>query len=212
VVGVARDVAGFRFAGYREAEIYLPTNASQPKTALIARVAGDPDAVRRALLDRLTAIDVNMGIVMSLRTVAGLETYLLQTAFWLAMVLGGVALVLTISGLFSVLSYLVEQRAREIAVRIALGATRGQIAGVVLAQSSRPVLIGASIGSALAAMLALLVLSMEIAAMIGGSVRVFDPVAYAASLMVIVIACAAAAAFPAVRAARIDPMTTLRQD
>jgi predicted permease len=212
VVGVARDVAGFRFAGYREAEIYLPTNASQPRTALIARVSGDPEAVRRALLDRLTAIDLNIGIVMSLRTVAGLETYVLQAAFWLAMVLGGVALVLTVSGLFSVLSYLVEQRTREIAVRIALGATRGQIAGVVLAQSSRPVLIGASIGSALAAMLALLVLSMEIAAMIGGSVRVFDPVAYAASLMVIVIACAAAAAFPAVRAARIDPMPTLRQD
>ena len=64
--------------------------------------------------------------------------YLLRIAFWLTLVLGVLALVLTLSGLFSVLSYLVEQRGREIGVRMALGATRRSIGTLVLAQRLVP--------------------------------------------------------------------------
>ena len=56
----------------------------------------------------------------------------------MTVVLGGLALVLTLSGLFSVLSYLVEQRRKEIGVRMALGATTRNVAGLVLSQSLRP--------------------------------------------------------------------------
>ena len=62
------------------------------------------------------------------------------------MVLGGLALVLTLSGLFSVLSYLVEQRTKEIGVRMALGATAGDVTRLVLSQSIRPVGVGLLIG------------------------------------------------------------------
>ena len=123
VVGVTRDVAGFRLADFEEAGVYVPTSAAAAETSLTVRVHGDPELARRALLERLTAIDPNMGQVMTMRTVARLETYLLQIAFWLTMVLGGLALALTLSGLFGVLSYLVEQRTKEIGVCLALGAT-----------------------------------------------------------------------------------------
>jgi ABC-type antimicrobial peptide transport system permease subunit len=73
--------------------------------------------------------------------------------FWLTLVLGALALLLTLSGLFSVLSYLVEQRSREIGVRLALGATRRSIGALVLSQSARPVGIGLLLGGSLTAAL-----------------------------------------------------------
>jgi ABC-type antimicrobial peptide transport system permease subunit len=60
------------------------------------------------------------------------QTYVLQIAFGLTIVLGGLALVLTVSGLFSVLSYLVEQQARDFGVRMALGAITTHIVRLVL--------------------------------------------------------------------------------
>ena len=132
-----------------------------------------------------------------MRTVARMETYFLQIAFWLTVVLGGLALALTLSGLFSVLSYLVEQRTREIGVRMALGATTRDVTRLVLSQSIRPVGVGLFIGGGSAAGLAALLLATPAAATIGEIVHVLDPVAYAVSLLIIIAACLVAAAVPA---------------
>jgi putative ABC transport system permease protein len=130
----------------------------------------------------------------------------------LTVVLGGLALALTLSGLFSVLSYLVAQRTREIGVRMALGATTRDITRLVLSQSIRPVGFGLFIGAGSAAALAALLLATPAAAGIGEIVHVGDPVAYLASLLIIIAACLMAASIPAARAARLDPMLTLRQE
>ena len=212
VVGVSKDVAGFRVTDVREAGVFLPTTVEAPKTFLVARIQGDPDLARQTLLERLTRIDPNMGMIMTLRTVARLETFFLTIAFWVSVILGGLALLLTVSGLFSVLSYLVEQRTREIGVRIALGASSQKVTRMMLAQTTRPVLYGLLAGAGLAAILATVVLATPAGALIGEIVRVTDPVAYAASLLVIVAACLLAAWIPASRASRVDPMKTLRQE
>jgi hypothetical protein len=212
VIGVSKDVAGFRVTDVREAGVFLPTAVDAPKTFLVARVQGDPDLARQTLLERLTRIDPNMGQVMTLRTVARLETLFLKIAFWVSVILGGLALLLTVSGLFSVLSYLVEQRTREIGVRIALGASSQKVTRLMLLQTARPVLVGLLAGAALAASLATFALASEAGGMIARFVHVTDPVAYLSSLLVIVVACLVAAWIPASRAARVDPMKTLRQE
>ena len=143
---------------------------------------------------------------------AGMGAYILQIVFVVTLVLGGLALALTVSGLFSVLSYLVEQRAKEIGVRMALGATTRGIAVLVLWQSVRPVGFGLLAGGGLAAAVAIVLRSTPAASEIGNTVRVLDPLAYAASLLVIVTSCVVAASVPALRAARIDPIATLRKD
>jgi hypothetical protein len=214
VIGVARDVAGFRVLGDRTggAGVYLPTGPGASAAPLIVLVQGDVERARRALIDRLAAIDPNMVEVKALRTVATLEAYLLAVPFWLALVLGALALLLTLSGLFSVLSYLVAQRTREIGVRVALGATRRDVAALVLSQLARPVGLGLLLGSAGTSVLGGVILATPAAAAIGETVHFFDPLAYAGALVGVVAACAGAAVVPALRAARTNPVTAIRQD
>ena len=189
VVGVARDVSvngpamlqGFAFSG-----VYLPIDLQAPGTLLTLRVRGDPEQVRNALIDRLMRVDPALDHeIGTLRTIAGLGAYILQIAFWVTVVLGGLALALTVSGLFSVLSYLVEQRAKEIGVRMALGATSGDIVALVLSQSVRPVGLRLLAGGGLSAGTAIVLRSIGGATAIGNTVRALDPLAYTASLLVI---------------------------
>ena len=147
-----------------------------------------------------------------MRMMAGVQTAVLEVVFWLAVILGSLALALTVSGLFSVLSYLVEQRRTEIGVRMALGATPRDLVGLVVSQSMRPIAVGVLAGGGLAAVAAMVLLATPLAAGIGTLVRAFDPLAYAVSLGIIVATCFVAAFFPARRAARIDPIVALRAD
>jgi ABC-type lipoprotein release transport system permease subunit len=83
---------------------------------------------------------------------------------------------------------------------------------LILSQTARPVLYGLLAGAGLAATLAIALIATRAGALISRIVHVTDPVAYAASLIVIVTACLVAAWIPATRAARVDPMQTLRQE
>jgi predicted permease len=206
VVGIVRDPG--RASGMSHG-VYLPTGPESPGTRLWVRVRGNLDHVRLALLERLRGLDPVFG-VMTLGT--GMQTSLLQIGFGLTVVLGGLALVLTVSGLLSVLSYLVEQQTKEIGVRMALGAARKHVVALVLSQSLRPVGIGLAAGGGLAAAVAIVLMATPVASEIGSTVNVLDPVAYAASLLVIVTSCLLAVSVPALRAARIDPIATLRKD
>jgi predicted permease len=212
VVGVARDVPGFRLTDVKEAGVFLPTALDVAKTSVVARVQGPPNLARETLLDHLTNVDPSMGNIITMQTVARLETFFLHIAFWVSLILGGLALLLTVSGLFSVLSYLVERRTREIGVRMALGASSRRVTQLMLAQTARPVIYGLIAGTGLAAALAAAVIATPVGAYISQIVHVTDPVAYASSLLVIVVACLLAAWIPAARAARVDPMRTLRQE
>ena len=212
VVGVARDVRGFRITDVKEAGVFLPTALDVPNTSIVARVQGQPNLARQALLERLTKVDPNMGSIITMRTVARLETFFLQIAFAVSLILGGLALLLTGSGLFSVLSYLVEQRTREIGVRVALGASPGRVTQLVIAQTTWPVAAGLVLGAGLAAALATAVLASPAGGMIAQIVHLTDPVAYLGSVAVIVVACLLAAWLPAARASKLDPIRALRQD
>jgi len=213
VVGIVRDArVGRGMFEMVDAGVYVPIDASSAGASLVLRVNGDPDQARRALIERLTPVDPAMGRITTVRTMAGFAGNVLAVASSVGVALGLLALGLTVSGLYSVLSYVVARRTREIGVRMALGATKGRVARLVLSQSFGPVGVGIGAGAALAALLAAALLSTSAAAEINGMVHVFDPLAYLCSAAAIVVACAIAAAVPAVRAARIDPMTTLQQE
>jgi putative ABC transport system permease protein len=206
VIGIVRDPG--RASGMSPA-VYLPTRPENAGTWLFLRVRGNLDRVRLDLLERLTGLDPVFGI-MTLGN--RMQTALLQIGFGLTAVLGGLALVLTVSGLFSVLSYLVEQQAKDIGVRMALGAAVLNVVRLILSQSLRPVGIGLAAGAGLAVGVAIVLMATPAASEIGGVIDVFDPVAYATSALVIMTACLIAVSVPTLRAARIDPIATLRKD
>ena len=119
---------------------------------------------------------------------------------------GLAALLLALLGVYGVQAYSVSLRQQEFGIRIALGSGKAALMRLVLSQAARPVMLGASIGLALAAIALRLVRSLlyETPAM--------DPLAIGGCLLLLIAAAALAAALPARRAASIDPMRALRTE
>jgi putative ABC transport system permease protein len=118
----------------------------------------------------------------------------------------GLALLLAVVGLYGVVSYGVNQRLREMGVRLALGAEGGDIRGLVLGQSLRMVAFGLLIGTAGALALTRLMDSL----LFGVGAR--DPWTYGTVALILAGVAAVASALPAVRAARVDPIRVLRTE
>jgi len=116
------------------------------------------------------------------------------------------ALVMAAMGIYGVMSYMVSQRAREISLRMALGAERRDVLRMVLVRGGRLILFGAVLGIGLAWLL-----SRLIAGLIYG-VSPTDPVSFLGIPAVLGLIAFAANYIPAFRATRIDPMSAMRQD
>ena len=133
--------------------------------------------------------------------------YPLTVASWIGLLLSAVALALSVSGLYGVMTYGISQRMKEIGIRMALGASSRAIVRLVLSQSGRLVAIGAAIGGTLSfSALALLRAAIDLK-----NVSILDPGAFAAgSAFVLAVAAGAAAYLPSRRATRVDPSEVLR--
>ena len=125
---------------------------------------------------------------------------------FLSALLSGVALALAAIGLYGVLSFSVVRRTREVGIRMAIGARRGQILALVLRESSWMVLGGITAGIPLA------FLCGRLASSLLYGLPPQDMTTAAASAAVLALVAVAAALLPALRAARLNPMTALRYE
>jgi ABC-type antimicrobial peptide transport system permease subunit len=121
-------------------------------------------------------------------------------------VFAGAALLLAAIGLYGVLAYAVSERVREIGIRMALGASRGQVLTLVLGQGMRLVGLGVGIGS-----LGALGLNRGLVGMLY-EVKPGDPSVFAVMSLVLLLVALLASWLPARRAARVDPMVALRSE
>ena len=119
---------------------------------------------------------------------------------------GGLSTLLAVIGLYGVLAYVVTRRTREIGIRIALGAMRGNVVTLVM----REVLILTATGLAAGAVLALLLMQFARNQLFG--INPHDPVTSAAAALVLSLAAGLAGLVPALRASRVDPVSALRQE
>ncbi|HSF16924.1 MAG TPA: FtsX-like permease family protein, partial [Vicinamibacteria bacterium] len=208
VVGVVED-ARYRGLTDPRLDLYLPYRQTDTAlTDIVARASGDPLALGASLRAAVAAIDP-LQPVDSIITLRALVDRAAAPWRFTASLLGafaGIALVLSLSGLFSVLAYSVSCRTKEIGVRVALGATAGQVRSLILRQGFAVVAMGLVLGVLLGQGLARSLSELL------HDVQPFDPGTYALLSVLVAGAALVASLVPASRAARVDPMEALRHE
>jgi putative ABC transport system permease protein len=209
VIGVVRDSI---YRDVREAKqeiLYVPLLQGDFGSATLhLRVSGDPAPVFNQLRAQARAADPAVPLY-GMRTLNAQIGETLSTERMLATVstiLGALAIVLAMVGLYSVLANAVAQRTREIGIRMALGAARTQVIGMVMRDTLRMVFVGVLVGIPVS-----LAASRWIASFLYG-IKSQDPLTYIAIATLVVAAGLAAAYGPSRRASRVDPMVVLRYD
>ena len=208
IVGVVDEV---KYRGLPEnptadPDLYLPY-IDRATQGIIVRTRVEPSSAASAV--RAAVRDGNASILTfnasTLTDVVAQQSSASRFTSWLLTVFAATALVLSVVGLYGIMSYLVAQRTREFGIRLALGASRAEIVRRVLRDGTWRVAIGAAIGLAATTGLARL-----LAGLVYG-VGTFDISSLLAVATLVVVAIAACG-IPAVRATRVDPAIALRSE
>jgi predicted permease len=210
VIGVSNDTRGVQLDGSDAAQVYLPLPEDRVQDyPILLRTETDPMLVSRAVDDAVASVDADL--IVSTST---LQEMLRQTppflgslfAALVACTVGLFGLVLAAMGIYGTISYIAVLRTREVGIRMAIGAQKRDILGLMMRDSTRPVLAGLGVGMLLA-----IGASYLLRAVLYG-VHLVDGVSFlGASLLFLTIALLAT--LPASRrATRVDPVVALRYE
>jgi predicted permease len=210
VVGVARDKRVGEFNSSLSDEIYLPLRESQLSSRpILIRVEADPAQVRRAIDPMTSSIDPNMwSISATLEEMLRLSGSFLVSIFaaTVATTVGSFALLLAVIGIYGTVSYVVVLRTREVGIRMAIGAQRSDVLGLILGETARPVLVGLLFGMLLAVGVSYLGRGWFY------GIDGVDGISLAGVSSLFLAVALLASYLPARRALCVDPMVTLRSE
>ena len=206
VVGVVPNVrAGWIGLPLDMPVVYYPQPVDAAGSTIITRTSVDAEQARGVIERVLGATDsVAVREIHTVEASLAVQIFPFQFSYWIASLVGGIALVLTLTGVYGVLSYLVAQRTREFGVRMALGASPMTLITLVMRQLVRLAVAGLVIGGLLAFGLSRLFGSVLYV------IDTHDPLGYAVGLGVVFGACMLAAYVPSRRAATVNPVDALR--
>ena len=209
VVGVADDVRHFGLDAEPVREIFIPySQAAWPVMTIVAKTVGEPMAWQHTLRDAVKRVDPDLPVaeVRSMENIVGSSTNWRQTPMRLLTGFALIGLLLASIGVYGVLAYYVSQRTREIGVRAALGASRRQLAGMVVRQSLMPIAAGVAVGVAGSLATGRLLQQFLF------EVKPGDPQVIGTIVALLLGVGLLASWLPARKAAAIDPLVALRDE
>ena len=208
VIGVVGDVRNTALSTESLTLYYSTAWRVWPLMDLVVRTNGAPEAVMPAVREKIHEIDPNL----ALANVKSMDEWLSVSAAQprlnavLLGVFAALALLIAAIGIYGVLAYSVNQRRREIGLRIALGAQPDRVLRLVVGEGMRVGFFGIMLG-----LVGGLGLGRVVSSLVYG-VQVYDPSTFAAVALVLGLVALAACVIPARRAARVDPIVALRTD
>lgn len=211
VVGVMKNTSQLSYELPIKGEIYLPMRQfvfGAFMSTIVVRTPGDPLAVASELRKAVWDVDPNQPVVkvQTMEDVVEGSIWRPRFSAWIFSVLGGLAVLLTSAGVYGVVVYTTTFRTTEVGIRMALGATPGNVLTVILRDAMEPLCIGLTVGVVTALLLSRLMASVLY------EIRGTDPVTYVSAVFLLLVIGAAASARPAWRAAVADPVRALRAE
>ena len=218
IVGIVGDVKQMSLTSSEDdATLYYPMAQERVATdgdwrsfgmALAVRGGANVETLAPGVRNAIHEIDPEVPVidVMTMGDVVGLSIASQRFTMMLLEAFAGLALLLAAVGIYSVLTYSVRRRLREIGIRLALGARRVDVLRMVLLEGLRPTLIGVGIGIAAA-----LAMSRLLASVVFG-VKTTDMATFSAATALLLAVGAVASLLPGYRAMRVEPMKTLRDE
>jgi putative ABC transport system permease protein len=210
IVGVVADVRNRGLQMPIEPGVWLPyTVTGSDASVLMVRTSQDPETIMNPVRREVWATDSDVALVIP----GTLEDYISENlyagprfGFLVMTIFGCVGLILVIVGVYSVLAYATTQRTHEIGIRMALGAERSAVIGMVIGAGLRLVVAGAALGIGVSLVLVRF-LETQLAGM-----SAYDPATLVATTTLLTMTAALACWIPARRAARVDPLIALRYE
>jgi ABC-type antimicrobial peptide transport system permease subunit len=207
VVGVARDAKYGSLDELPQPFVYRPLAQDWAGfMTLIVHTGGSPEKFTAPLRVALAGLDPNLRVyeIQTLEEYASGSLWRVRWQAVLLAVFGGLAMLLAAVGLYGVVAYTVAQQTREVGIRMAIGAQRGDVLWLVLGRGLRLTAVGIAIG---------MLLSAAATRLLGGllyGMSPLDPVSYAAASLAWAAVAMLASYVPARRAMKVDPVVALR--
>lgn len=207
VVGEIADVQQRGFNEPAQPTVYLPyAQFSGPTATLVVRTIPPPNTMIRSVATTIQRTDPNVVFsdVTSMREVINDSLAPQQFASTVLGTFAGLALILAVTGVFALTAYIGGSRTREIGIRIAVGASPGDIYRLILQESMLPVVVGIAIGSVVS-----VVFNRALAGLLFG-VGPTDPITIGSCSVILLVASFSAGLIPARHATKADPVLALR--
>jgi predicted permease len=209
IAGVVKDGKYWSLQEEAQPFIYFPLMRDYSgSAALLVRTTGEPESAIRAIRGEIRQLDAGLPVydAKTMREHLRLSLFPLRAGAWVAGSFAFLAAILSALGIYGVMAYAVSQRTREFGIRMALGARPGDVTSLVVKQGMKLAAIGLALGWIGAIALSRLLSSVLSAA------RTTDWETFAAVTLLLSVAVFLACYFPARRATRVDPLTSLRYD